>query len=92
MDNISKFISHNSKYQRLSGPLRAAQVCNTARALANDRFDVLSFKDGLLTLNAQSSSAAANLQIESQKIIKSVNDKLGQELVKKIRFKIGQNL
>jgi hypothetical protein len=89
MDNISKFISHNSKYQRLSGPLRAAQVCDTARSLANDRFTVLSFKDGLLTLSVQSSSATANLQMESQKIIQSINDKLGQEFVKKIRFKIG---
>jgi predicted nucleic acid-binding Zn ribbon protein len=89
MDNISKFISHNSKYQRLSGPLRAAQVCDTARSLANDRFTVLSFKDGLLTLSTQSSAATANLQIESQKIIQSINDKLGQEFVKKIRFKIG---
>lgn len=88
MDKISGFLSHNPKYQRLSGPLRAAQVCDTARSLANDRFTVLIFKDGLLTLGVQSSAAAANLQMESQKIIQSVNEKLGNEWVKKIRFKL----
>ncbi len=88
MDKISGFLSHNSKYQRLSGPLRAAQVCDTARELGLNRFGVASFKDGLLTLTVENSMAGANLQMEIPEIIQSVNTKIGQELVKKIRFKI----
>jgi hypothetical protein len=88
MDKLSRFLNSNSKYTRLSEPLRAAQVCDTARALANDRFAVVSFKDGLLTLSTTSASASANLQMETSSIMTDINTKLGQELVKKIRIKI----
>ena len=88
MDKINKFLASNSKYTRLSGPLRAAQVCDNMRLLANDRFGVLSFKDGLLTLSVTSSSAAANLQSETQKLIEEINQKIDQKLVEKIRIKI----
>ena len=88
MDNISKFLKHNSKFQRLAGPLRAAQICDTARGLADGRFDVLSFKDGLITLRVSSAPAAADLQLQSQKIINSINEKVGQKFVQRIRWKI----
>ena len=88
MDKISGFLSGNPKYQRLSGPLRAAQVCDAARVLANDRFGVLSFHDGLLTLTVESSAAGANLQFEMADIINQINEKIGRDLVKKIRFNV----
>ena len=87
MDNINRFISSNSKYKRLAGPLRAAQVCDTARSLADGRFSVTSFKDGLLTLSVESAPAAANLQMESQVIIEKINEKIGQSFVERIRIK-----
>ena len=88
MDNINRFMRSNPKYQRLSGPLRAAQVCDTTRSLAHDRFAVVSFAGGLLTLSVESAAAAANLQTEIPEIIKEVNEKLSSEQVKKIRIKI----
>lgn len=88
MESIDKLFGSNSKYTRLSGPLRAAQICDTARALADGRFTVASFKDGLLTVGVESSAAASNLRFETEKIIKQVNEKIGQEFVKKIRVKI----
>lgn len=88
MDKISKFLSTNSKYTRLSKPLTAARVCEAARGVARGRFGVLSYKDGLLTLGVENSSAAANLQMESDSIIREINTKLKQELVKRLRFKI----
>lgn len=87
MDNIGKFLKSNSKFSKLSGPLRAAQICDEARALADSRFTVISFCDGLLTLGVESSMAAANLQFESPKIIEKINQKIGDNLVQKIRFK-----
>ena len=87
MDSINKLFGSNSKYTKLSGPLRAAQVCDTARSLADGRFAVISFVDGLLTLSVTSAAAAANMQFETQEIISQINAKIGQELVKKIRTK-----
>jgi hypothetical protein len=88
MHKINSIFSRGSKYQRLSGPLRAAQICDSARALADSRFTVLSYVDGLLTVGVESSAAAANLNFETEKIIKEVNEKVGQDFVKKIRTKI----
>jgi predicted nucleic acid-binding Zn ribbon protein len=88
MSNTSDFLSRHSKYARLKKPLEASRVCETARALANGRFSVLSFVSGLLTLGVTSSAQAANLQIESTQIIGEVNEKLGEELVKSLRFKM----
>lgn len=88
MDKISKFLATNSKYTRLSRPLEAAKVCEAARLVARDRFGVVSFKNGLLTVGTKNSSEAANLQLESNQIIDEINQKLNQELIKRLRFKI----
>jgi hypothetical protein len=88
MDNISRFMQGNPKYQKLTGPLRAAQICDAARVLANERFVVIKFVDGVLTLATTSSAASANLQMEVGKIKKEINEKLGFDWVKQIRFKL----
>lgn len=88
MKKIDEFIKHNPKYRKLQKPLQAAEVCEAARALAHGHYDVISFKGGLLTLGVSSSSQAANLQMESGKIISDINKKLGKEMVERIRFRI----
>ena len=87
MDKLSSIFARGGKFQRLAGPLKAAQVCDTTRGLADDRFGVLSFRDGLLTLSVESPAAAANLQSEIPELIQKVNQKIGSDSVKKIRFK-----
>lgn len=88
MKKIDHDFRHNPRYLKLRKPLEAAEVCDTARSLAQGRFEVVSYKQGLLTLAVSNSSEAGNLQIESQKIIDDINTKIGQEKVKNIRFKI----
>jgi len=85
MDRIDKFLKRNPRYNKLSRPLQAAKVCEAARLLGKD---AIAFKDGLLTLGVGSSAQAANLQAESQRIIEEINQKLGVELVERIRFRI----
>lgn len=88
MDKINSIFNRGSKYQSLAGPLRAAQICDSARAFADGRFTTLSYVDGLLTVGVESSAAAANLTFETEKIIKQINEKVGQDFIKKIRIKI----
>lgn len=88
MDNIKKFLSHNPKYNRYKKPLEAANVCDSARSVAEGRYDVISFRAGLLTLSVTSAAAAANLSLDSEKLKKEINTKIGEEMVKKLRFKI----
>jgi hypothetical protein len=88
MDNIKNFMSHNSKYNALRKPLEAARICEAARMAARGRYDVVSFKLGLLTLGVSSSSQAANIQAESTQIIEEINKKLGQNIIERIRTKL----
>ncbi len=88
MKKIDHFLRHNPKYKSLQKPLEAARICGVARELAQGRFEVVSFKEGLLTLAVSNSSEAANLQAESQKIMNEINQKVGDIAVKNIRFKI----
>ena len=88
MQKIDKFISHNSKYAALQKPLEAAGVCEKARAVAEGRFTVISFKQGLLTVGITSPAQAMNLQAESESIIENINRELGREAVTKLRYKI----
>jgi len=88
MIKIDNFISANAKYSRLARPLEAAHVCDTARGLADGRFEVVSFREGLITLGVHSSSEATNLRFISENIVRQINEKLGQEKVEKARIKI----
>lgn len=88
MDHINKHFQQIPRYARLQKPLAAANVCDAARELGKGRFGVVSFKDGLLTLQANSPSAANNLRMELYQLQKELNTKLKQELVKQIRIKI----
>ncbi len=88
MDKIDKFLARNPKYKGLRKPLKAAEVCGTARKVSESRFGVVSFNDGLLTLAVSSPSQAASVQMESQTIIAEINLELKEEAVKKIRYKI----
>lgn len=88
MDNINKFIKGNPKYKGLKKPLEAAKVCDTARLLGDGRFEVISYREGLLTIGVSSSSQAADVQMQSTKIIADINKKLEQNIVKRIRYKL----
>lgn len=88
MKKISDFISGNSRYSRLKKPLKAAKICECARTLARGRFEVVSFREGLLTVSVSSSAEAANLQAESESFINELNQKLEEKAVERVRFKI----
>jgi len=91
MENIKKIINRQSKLRRYQKPLEAAEVCQIAAEVGEGRFDAISFKNGLLALACASTMQAAILQPETEEIIKNINARLGENKVKKIRFKISNN-
>lgn len=90
IEKVSKFLSEDPRYRRFQKPLEAAEICEYARQVAQQQYSIISFSRGLLTVSCQTSAQAANLQAESGQIITRINQKLGADKVKKIRFKIGQ--
>ena len=88
MKKISKFFSDNPRYRRYKKPLEAAEVCDRAREVSRGQYTIISFNHGLLTIACASSAQAANLQAESQGIMAKINQKIGENKVERIRFKI----
>ncbi|MCL5407185.1 MAG: DUF721 domain-containing protein [Patescibacteria group bacterium] len=88
MKNISDYFSGDPRYNRYKKPLEAANICDTTRALAKGRFEVISYRAGLLTLSVSSPAQAANLNLESEKIINEINKKLGQNKIERLKFKL----
>lgn len=88
MKKINKLLTENPRYRRLQKPLEAAKICDAARELSSGQWSPISFSKGLLTLGVDSSSRAATLQSEKAIIIEKINQKIGERVVEKVRFKI----
>jgi predicted nucleic acid-binding Zn ribbon protein len=88
MDKIGKILGGESRLKRFQKPLEAANVCQAAATCVDARYNIISFKNGLLTVAVRSSAEAANLQMKSGQILECINKKLGKDLVKKLRYKV----
>ena len=64
----------------------AAEVCFYADTWGKGRFAAISFSRGVLKVSVDSASAAQELQMDSDKLIKHLNSKMGREMVVKVRI------
>lgn len=67
---------------------RTAYICSTAQQILGSEATVVSFNDGKLALTIGSSAQAASIQIQSNKIVRSINEKLGSDVVAELRFRV----
>lgn len=88
MKKISKIISNNVQYKRFKKPLEAAAICDVARMCIKSHAEIISFNRGLLTVGVNSPYDAADLQMQSAEIIEKINNKIGENKVERLRFKI----
>lgn len=75
--------------------VKAAQVCQTFDQIleklnkkARGNVRATSYKDKILTVGVPSSAWTSEIQALNHIIIEEINNKLGEELVLRIRFKI----
>jgi predicted nucleic acid-binding Zn ribbon protein len=88
MDKIDKILTRESRYKRFQKPLEAANICAAGASCVDARYNIVSFRNGVLAVGVRSSAEAANLQMKSGQILECVNKKLGKEIVKRLRYKI----
>ncbi|MBI3261365.1 DUF721 domain-containing protein [Candidatus Berkelbacteria bacterium] len=69
-------------------PFRAAYICSTAQQILGSEAVVVSFREGTLVLDINSSAQAASIQIQTSKIVRSINEKLGSDVVTQLRFRV----
>jgi len=88
MKKINKILINDPRYRRWQKPLEAAEICHRARQVSEGQYQVISFDGGLLTLGCSSPAQAANLQTQRTEIMAQINQKIGRQAVKRIRFEI----
>lgn len=86
MEKLDKILRHRLKEKGLSGAAEGAEVCFWAEKWGKSRCRPISFSNGVLKLSVTSSSEASELQMESEKLIEFVNQKLGKKIVQRIRI------
>jgi predicted nucleic acid-binding Zn ribbon protein len=70
--------------------INAAMIVSLAQEAVGDRAKVLSFKNGVLKLNVNSSVEASSLKMNQAVLIAEVNKRLGKEIVSRLTYKVGQ--
>ena len=87
-DKASTILEKKVRKRGKSEILMAALVCYLAGKIKNGEFWPVSFKDGVLTLKTESSSASSDVLARKEEIIQKINKKVGKEVVKKIKLKV----
>ena len=85
---VSKLIERKTKKKGQSDVFLASLVCYTALKSSEGLFKPISFKNGVLLVSVKNSSFAASVQLSQAQIIERINQKLGKEVVKRMRIKI----
>lgn len=67
--------------------LKATHVVAIANECAQGRFVAISFRSGELTVTLESQAQRYLIQGEIPTILKTINQRLGQELVRRFRFR-----
>ena len=86
MEKIQRILLPVMAKKGLGGAAVSSQICFYANEWGKDRFDAISFSKGVLKLSVRDSIDAGEVQMESERIIKYVNSKMGREIVKRIRI------
>lgn len=86
MDKIGDILGNAMRKKGLSKATGGALICFYAGEWAKSRFTPISYSKGVLKVAVDSSPAAAELQIEEEKLIDFINAKLKRPLVKGLRI------
>lgn len=76
------------RYTRPQRVLTAAMVCHQAQQVVGAGAVVVSFNQGALKLKVADNYQAAQLAQDNLGLIERVNQRLGQPLVKKLKFEV----
>lgn len=86
MDKLDKFLRPALAKRGLLGAATSAEVCFVADKWGNGRFSAISFSKGILKLSVRSSAAASELSMESENLIRFLNEKIGRKSVESVRI------
>lgn len=76
------------RYIKPNHALSSALICQRAQEIIGDRGKVISLKNGVLVISVIDNYQAAAIAQDNIDVIERINKRLGQILVKRLRFKI----
>ncbi len=88
MEPINKIINKRVNQLGLQKTLQAARIVAIANTLGNDRYEAICYSRNVLTVNCSNGLIAQELQCDHQQMIKSLNQKLGEPLVHRVKIQI----
>jgi len=88
MKKIDRVIGKVMGSYGITEQAESAYICFLANEIARDKFKALSFKNNVLTLQVSDPYLAQKIQFTQQKIISTLNKKIGTAKVQRIRFRI----
>ena len=86
MDKVGKLLLKNMSKKGLGGAAVSSEICFYADKWGKARFQTISYTRGTLKLAVSNSSVAQDLDMEKEKLMDYVNQKVGREIVKKVRI------
>jgi len=86
MEKINKILTRSLAKKGLYGTARSAQICFYAEEWGKGRFRAVSYTKGVLKVSVSGSCAASELQMEEEKLTQYLNEKLGGEIVKRLKI------
>jgi hypothetical protein len=86
MDKISKILMPVMVKKGLGGAAVSSQICFYASEYGKGSFVATSFSKGVLKLSCADSIDAGEVQMMSEEIITHVNNKIGKNIVSRIRI------
>lgn len=87
-EKVDEIIDRRAKYYGLHDQIEAARICFEAKRLYTIQLEPISFKNGILTVSVKKSTEAQELQFKEKEVIKKLNQKIGQEVVKHLKFRL----
>jgi predicted nucleic acid-binding Zn ribbon protein len=86
MDKLDKILRPALAKKGLLKIATSAEVCFYATEWKNVRFIPISFSRGVLKVSVSSSSAASELQMQSEDLLESINRKFSKKIVRSLRI------
>jgi len=86
MKKLNEFLLPALAKRGLKKTVQSAEVCFFAQEWGKGRFTAISFSRGILKVSVTSSSAAQSLQMDEEKLVDFLNNKIGPNTVKSVRI------
>ncbi len=90
MDDFKKHLKQRLSHYGIAKQYDASVICKEAEKASDGRFEPISYRSGTLKVRVPNTSRAHLVRLQEEEIVCKINELLGEEKVKRLRFEIGE--